>query len=157
MKYLWAPWRMEYILKEKNEGCIFCEIPKENQDKENYVLYRGKFCFVILNTYPYNNGHIMIAPYAHIKNLEELNRDTINELMSLCQKSISVLKEKMNPQGFNIGANIGKVGGAGILEHVHLHIVPRWQGDTNFMPVISDTKVMPQYLSETYDLLKAGF
>ncbi len=157
MKYLWAPWRMEYILKEKNEGCIFCEIPKENQDKENYVLYRGKFCFVILNTYPYNNGHIMIAPYAHIKNLEELNRDTINELMSLCQKSISVLKEKMNPQGFNIGANIGKVGGAGILEHVHLHIVPRWQGDTNFMPVISDTKVMPQYLSETYDLLKAAF
>lgn len=157
MKYLWAPWRMEYILKEKNEGCIFCEIPKENQDKENYVLYRGKFCFVILNTYPYNNGHIMIAPYAHIKNLEELNRDTINELMSLCQKSISVLKKKINPQGFNIGANIGKVGGAGILEHVHLHIVPRWQGDTNFMPVISDTKVMPQYLSETYDLLKAGF
>ncbi len=157
MKYLWAPWRMEYILKEKNEGCIFCEIPKENQDKENYVLYRGKFCFVILNTYPYNNGHIMIAPYAHIKNLEELNRDTINELMSLCQKSISVLKKKMNPQGFNIGANIGRVGGAGILEHVHLHIVPRWQGDTNFMPVISDTKVIPQYLSETYDLLKAGF
>lgn len=157
MKYLWAPWRMEYILKEKNEGCIFCEIPKENQDKENYVLYRGKFCFVILNTYPYNNGHIMIAPYVHIKNLEELNRDTINELMSLCQKSISVLKKKMNPQGFNIGANIGKVGGAGILEHVHLHIVPRWQGDTNFMPVISDTKVMPQYLSETYDLLKAAF
>lgn len=157
MKYLWAPWRMEYILKEKNEGCIFCEIPKENQDKENYVLYRGKFCFVILNTYPYNNGHIMIAPYVHIKNLEELNRDTINELMSLCQKSISVLKKKINPQGFNIGANIGKVGGAGILEHVHLHIVPRWQGDTNFMPVISDTKVMPQYLSETYDLLKAGF
>lgn len=157
MKYLWAPWRMEYILKEKNEGCIFCEIPKENQDKENYVLYRGKFCFVILNTYPYNNGHIMIAPYAHIKNLEELNRDTMNELMSLCQKSISVLKKKINPQGFNIGANIGKVGGAGILEHVHLHIVPRWQGDTNFMPVISDTKIMPQYLSETYDLLKAGF
>jgi len=157
LKYLWAPWRMEYILKEKNEGCIFCEIPKENQDKENYVLYRGKFCFVILNTYPYNNGHIMIAPYDHIKNLEELNRDTINELMSLCQKSISVLKKKINPQGFNIGANIGKVGGAGILEHIHLHIVPRWQGDTNFMPVISDTKVMPQYLSETYDLLKAGF
>ncbi len=157
MKYLWAPWRMEYILKEKNEGCIFCEIPKENQDKENYVLYRGKFCFVILNTYPYNNGHIMIAPYAHIKNLEELNRDTINELMSLCQKGISVLKKKINPQGFNIGANIGKVGGAGILEHIHLHIVPRWQGDTNFMPVISDTKVMPQYLSKTYDLLKAGF
>jgi ATP adenylyltransferase len=148
---------MEYILKEKNEACIFCEIPKENQDKENYVLYRGKFCFVILNTYPYNNGHIMIAPYTHIKNLEELNKDTINELMSLCQKSISVLKEKMNPQGFNIGANIGKVAGAGILEHVHLHVVPRWQGDTNFMPVISDTKVMPQYLSETYDLLKTGF
>jgi len=157
LKHLWAPWRMEYILKEKNKGCIFCEIPKENQDKENYVLYRGKFCFVILNTYPYNNGHIMISPYDQIKNLEELNRDTINELMSLCQKSISVLKEKMNPQGFNIGANIGKVGGAGILEHVHLHIVPRWQGDTNFMPVISDTKVMPQYLSETYDLLKAAF
>jgi ATP adenylyltransferase len=148
---------MEYILKEKNEGCIFCEIPKENRDKENYVLYRGKSCFVILNTYPYNNGHIMIAPYAHIKNLEQLNKDTINELMSLCQKSISVLKEKMNPQGFNIGANIGKVSGAGILDHVHLHIVPRWQGDTNFMPVILDTKVMPQYLSETYDLLKVGF
>lgn len=157
MKHLWAPWRMEYILKEKNEGCIFCEIPKENRDKENYVLYRGKSCFVILNTYPYNNGHIMIAPYAHIKNLEQLNKDTINELMSLCQKSISVLKEKMNPQGFNIGANIGKVSGAGILDHVHLHIVPRWQGDTNFMPVILDTKVMPQYLSETYDLLKVGF
>mgnify|MGYP001043728259 CR=1 FL=1 len=157
MKHLWAPWRMEYILKEKNKGCIFCEIPKENSDKKNYVLYRGKFCFVILNTYPYNNGHIMIAPYAHIKNLEQLNKDTINELMSLCQKSISILKEKMNPQGFNIGANIGKVAGAGILEHVHLHIVPRWQGDTNFMPVIFNTKVMPEYLSKTYNLLKPGF
>lgn len=157
MKHLWAPWRMEYILKEKNEGCIFCEIPEENRDEKNYILYRGEFCFVILNTYPYNNGHIMIAPYSHVKNLEELNKDTINELMSLCQKSIFILKEKMNPQGFNIGVNIGKVAGAGILEHVHLHIVPRWQGDTNFMPVILDTKVIPEYLSKTYYLLKPNF
>lgn len=148
---------MEYILKEKNEGCIFCEIPEENRDEKNYILYRGEFCFVILNTYPYNNGHIMIAPYSHVKNLEELNKDTINELMSLCQKSIFILKEKMNPQGFNIGVNIGKVAGAGILEHVHLHIVPRWQGDTNFMPVILDTKVIPEYLSKTYYLLKPNF
>ena len=157
MKHLWAPWRMEYILKEKKEGCIFCEKPKGNQDKKNYILYRGKFCFVILNAFPYNNGHLMIAPYDHIKNIEELKSETLIELMSLCQKSITVLKEKMNPRGFNIGINISKVAGAGILEHVHLHIVPRWEGDTNFMPVISDTRVIPQYLSETYDLLKPGF
>jgi len=148
---------MEYILKEKNKGCIFCEIPKENQDKKNYILYRGKFCFVILNAFPYNNGHLMIAPYDHIKNIEELKSETLIELMSLCKRSITVLKEKMNPQGFNIGINMGKFAGAGILEHVHLHIVPRWEGDTNFMPVISDTRVIPQYLSETYDLLKPGF
>jgi len=157
LKHLWAPWRMKYILKEKKEGCIFCEKPKENQDKKNYILYRGKFCFVILNAFPYNNGHLMIAPYAHIKNIEELNNNTLIELMSLCQKSITVLKERMDPQGFNIGINISKVAGAGILEHVHLHIVPRWEGDTNFMPVISDTRVIPQYLSETYNLLKPGF
>ena len=157
MKHLWAPWRMEYILKEKKEGCIFCEKPKENQDEKNYILYRGKFCFVILNAFPYNNGHLMIAPYDHIKNIEELKSETLIELMSLCQRSITVLKERMNPQGFNIGINMGKFAGAGILEHVHLHIVPRWEGDTNFMPVISDTRVIPQYLSETYDLLKTGF
>ena len=157
MKHLWAPWRMEYILKEKKEVCIFCEKPKENQDKKNYILYRGKFCFVILNTFPYNNGHLMIAPYAHIKNIEELKSDVLIEQMTLCQKCIKVLKEKINPHGFNIGLNIGRFAGAGILEHIHWHVVPRWEGDTNFMPVISEIRVLPQHLSETYDLLKAGF
>jgi len=149
MKTIWAPWRIEYVTKEKEEGCIFCEKPKEENDRENLILYRGESGFIILNRYPYSNGHLMAVPYRHIKELAELNDRERVELMNLTIKSVEILKV-MKPDGFNIGMNLGRVAGAGIDDHLHFHIVPRWSGDTNFMPVIGDLKVMPEYLNQTY-------
>lgn len=149
MKTIWAPWRIEYITKEKEEGCIFCEKPKERNDRENLILYRGESGFIILNRYPYANGHLMAVPYRHVKELAELNDRERVEIMNLTIKSIEILKA-MKPDGFNIGMNLGRVAGAGIDDHLHFHIVPRWSGDTNFMPVIGDIKVMPEYLDQTY-------
>jgi len=154
MKVLWAPWRIEYIRSPKHEGCIFCDFPKENRDKERLILYRGKYSFVIMNNYPYNPGHVMIAPYRHVANWEELTDEELLEIMKLAQLMIKALKKAMNPHGFNMGVNLGRVAGAGIDSNVHLHIVPRWNGDTNFMPVIADTKVIPESLEEAYDELK---
>jgi len=155
MKILWAPWRIKYILQEKPKGCIFCEKPKENRDEENLILYRAKYNFVIMNLYPYNNGHLMIAPYRHVSTIELLNADELGEMMVLAKACLTLLREVMKPDGFNIGFNIGRVAGAGIEEHVHMHIVPRWNGDTNFMPVIGDVKVIPEALSDTYRKLRA--
>ena len=135
MKHIWAPWRIEYIKAEKPAGCILCDKPEEKKDKENYILYRGKKNFIMLNCYPYNPGHLLIAPYRHIGNMEELTEEERNEHYELVIRSIVVLKKVMKPAGFNIGANLGKVAGAGIEDHFHSHIVPRWQGDNNFMPV----------------------
>ncbi len=157
MKKIWAPWRIEYILKEKPEGCILCDKPKENNDALNYILYRGDNNFVIMNSYPYNPGHLMVAPYRHVANLEELTSDELHEHFEIVSRSIKILREVFNPGGFNIGINIGKAAGAGIDEHVHTHIVPRWQGDTNFMPVVSDVTVVPEALAETYEKLKGKF
>ena len=154
MKLLWAPWRIEYIKHEKPDGCIFCKAISENKDSENLILWRGKLAFVIMNKFPYNNGHLMVAPYRHIGRFEELTVEELTEIGVLIQKSIKVLRKVMSPDGFNIGINMGKVAGAGVEDHIHVHIVPRWNGDTNFMPVITDTRVIPQSLQDTYKELK---
>ncbi len=157
MEQIWAPWRIEYIQMEKPKGCILCDKPIQNNDTGNYILYRGDKNFIILNTYPYNPGHLMIAPYRHIANLEELTNEELHEHFEIVSRSIKVLRQTFNPNGFNIGINIGKAAGAGIEEHVHTHIVPRWQGDTNFMPVISDVRVVPEALAQTYEKLIGKF
>ena len=159
MKKLWAPWRIEYILapKDNKEECIFCEKPQKNEDRKNLILYRGNTVFVIMNLYPYNNAHIMVVPYRHVDNTQALTRDELSEMMQVTDASMAILKEKMKAQGFNFGANIGLAGGAGIEEHIHFHIVPRWIGDTNFMPVLGHTKVQVQGLQDSYDSLKPLF
>jgi len=157
MKYIWAPWRIEYIKAEKPAGCILCDKPKEKKDKRNYILYRGKKNFIMLNGYPYNPGHLLIAPYRHVANLEELTEAERNEHYELVSRSIIVLKKTMKPAGFNIGANLGRVAGAGIEDHFHSHVVPRWQGDNNFMPVLGEAKVIPQALADTYTSLFRKF
>ncbi len=154
MEQIWAPWRIQYIQMEKSEGCILCEKPKENKDVQNYILFRGNKNFVILNSYPYNPGHLMVSPYRHVAGLEELTKDEQQEHFELVSRGIKVLKGVFNPGGFNIGINMGKAAGAGIEDHFHTHIVPRWQGDTNFMPVLSEVKVLPEALADTYQKLK---
>ncbi len=159
MKRLWAPWRMQYILEAdlKGEGCIFCTKPSQNRDEENMILFRGEHVFVIMNIFPYNTGHLMIAPYSHVASLELLSQDEVTEMFTLAQEVIKILRKVMEPDGFNVGINIGRVAGAGFDQHVHLHIVPRWNGDTNFMPVLADVKVIPEGLRETYNRLKPHF
>ncbi len=157
MKYIWAPWRIEYIKAKKPAGCVLCNLPKENKDKENYIIHRGKKNFIILNSYPYNPGHLLIAPYRHIANLEELTEVERDEHYELVSRSIVVLKKVMKPAGFNIGANLGRAAGAGIEDHFHSHIVPRWQGDNNIMPVLGEVKVIPQALADTYKALVGHF
>lgn len=152
MKTLWAPWRIEYIAGEKDNGCIFCDKPKEGNDKENLILFKGESSFIIMNRYPYSNGHLMAVPYRHTNNMSELKDNERLELMNLTTKCIEIL-DIMNPDGFNVGMNLGTAGGAGIDDHLHFHIVPRWNGDTNFMPLIGDVKVMPEYLKDTYKKL----
>jgi ATP adenylyltransferase len=157
MEQIWAPWRMEYIRMEKPEGCILCEKPAQDSDMENYILHRGSKNFVILNTYPYNPGHLLIAPYRHLGGLDELNDEERNENFAIVCRCLELLREAFHPDGFNIGINMGRVAGAGIDKHVHTHIVPRWQGDANFMPVISNVRVIPEALAETFEKLKGGF
>ncbi|HIC39390.1 MAG TPA: HIT domain-containing protein [Candidatus Marinimicrobia bacterium] len=154
---LWAPWRMDYILSEKENGCIFCNKPKKDNDRNMLILHRGKNVFVMMNLYPYNNGHLLIAPYTHADNSNELTIEDRGEIMELANASMEIIKKSMNAEGFNFGANVGKSGGAGIEEHIHFHVVPRWQGDTNFMPIISHIKVQVEGLLETYDNLKTHF
>ena len=157
MKQMWAPWRMEYIQMKKAKGCFLCETPGQDNDAANHILYRGEKNFIIMNTYPYNPGHLMIVPYRHIASLEELTEEELHEHIDIVSRSIKVLRQAFSPGGFNLGINIGKVAGAGIEDHVHTHIVPRWQGDTNFMPVISDVRVVPEALAETYKKLQGKF
>jgi ATP adenylyltransferase len=151
---------MEYILSDKSnaDGCIFCKIVAgdSDQDRDNYLLYRGEKACIMLNLYPYNNGHLLILPYAHIAELDELPPDVQTELMQLTSLSLRLLRRVMQPQGFNLGANIGRTAGAGIENHVHLHIVPRWAGDTNFMPVIAHARVIPEWLDQTYARLRSA-
>ncbi len=159
MKHLWAPWRMEYILNaiDKPGGCIFCEFPKANDDEKYLIPYRSEHCFVIMNKFPYNNGHLMVVPYMHTGNFLELPVEVLTDLQQTIQKAIRVMNNVMHPHAFNVGMNIGRTAGAGIDEHLHYHIVPRWDGDTNFMPVISDTKVVSESLQATFKKLKTEF
>lgn len=156
-KPLWAPWRIDYILGEKPDGCVFCAMPREGDDRKRYILYRGETCYVILNLFPYNNGHLMIVPFRHVSDYSSLDSAELAESAELTKKSVIALKQAFKPEGFNIGVNQGAVAGAGIEEHLHLHIVPRWHGDFNYMPVIGQTKVIPQHLSRTYDALADKF
>lgn len=157
MKVLWAPWRMNYILSIKDEGCIFCELPKQNRDRENLILYRSKHNFVIMNRYPYNNGHIMVVPYIHTSSLDNLSDEILLDFMKVTQHSINSIQKAFMPDGFNIGINIGRIAGAGMEEHVHLHMVPRWAGDTSFMTVFDEIRVIPEHLIQTYDRLYSAF
>lgn len=154
---IWAPWRIEYILGEKEKSCLFCRVIDEKNDEKNLVLYRGRLAFIIMNLYPYNPGHLMVAPYEHISELELLETEVANEVMALTQKCIAVLKKKMNPDGLNAGLNLGEIAGSSIKEHLHMHIVPRWQGDNNFMPVVAGIRVVPQVIEETYGFLEPEF
>jgi len=157
MKQIWAPRRMEYIQMKKANGCILCKILGQDSDDANYILYRGDKNFVIMNSYPYNPGHLMIVPYRHIASLEELAGEELHEHFDIVSRSIKVLRQEFSPEGFNLGMNMGKIAGAGIVDHIHTHVVPRWQGDTNFMSVISDVRVIPEALAETYQKLRGKF
>jgi len=162
MKNLWSPWRSKYIESFKEEqsngSCIFCDaVEKDITDMSNLVVHKSKNTFVILNLYPYNNGHLMIVPKRHISKIESLTEEEAHELMDEIMSAEKVLKKIYSPQGFNVGANLGRAGGAGIEEHIHFHIVPRWNGDTNFMPAIGEVKVISQDLAETKKKLLAGY
>jgi ATP adenylyltransferase len=155
MEYLWAPWRVEYIERHVESGCILCQKPREDNDEANLILHRGQHNFIVMNAFPYNPGHLIVAPYRHVADLQDLTDGEANEHLDVVKDSLRLLKEVMKPAGFNVGLNLGRVAGAGIADHLHTHIVPRWQGDTNFMPVLSDTKVMSEGLSALYHKLEA--
>lgn len=148
---------MEYIKGEKSGECIFCTLPKENEDDKNCILYQGQSAFIIMNIFPYNSAHVMVSPFRHLNCLTKLNDNESAEVNQLTHKCIEILRTVINPDGFNIGYNIGKAAGAGFDEHIHCHIVPRWAGDTNFMPVLGETKVHPEHLKTTYNKLLPHF
>lgn len=154
MEKIWAPWRIKYIKKVGKKGCVFCRTIKSKNDRKNYILYRGDHSFIILNIYPYNNGHLMVAPFRHKPSLRQLKKNEITDMMSLVQIAQNTLDKTIRPDGYNIGINEGKISGAGIVGHVHIHIVPRWNGDTNFMTAIANAKVIPQPLNDLYSKLK---
>lgn len=154
MKKMWAPWRSEFIYKRKRNGCIFCKALKSRLEQKKYIVKISEYSFAMLNIYPYNNGHLMVAPKTHKGKLENLDKEQLTDLMQLTQKCVKLLDKAIKPKGFNIGINIGKIAGAGFPGHLHIHIVPRWEGDTNFMPVLAKTKVMSESLSSLYRRLK---
>ncbi len=162
MERLWAPWRMAYIKMDDNQkkgptGCIFCDKPAATDDAENLIIYRGSNAFVLMNLYPYNNGHLMIAPYKHTANLADLADETLLEIMQLTTRAQAALRTAFAPNGYNVGINLGQIAGAGIADHLHQHIVPRWNGDSNFMHAIGDTKVLPESLAVTRDKIIAAW
>jgi ATP adenylyltransferase len=158
MEHLWAPWRMEYITEEPRPGCLFCRVIEHPDDKDAaLVVWRPEGALVMLNKYPYNPGHAMVAPVAHVGGLEDLDDEQTTALMRALKRTVTVLKAELKPEGFNIGANIGRVAGAGMPDHVHLHVVPRWNGDTNFMPVLGEVKVVNEHLLQTAAKLSEAF
>jgi len=158
MERLWAPWRIRYIEKAKEEkGCFLCDLPRQNKDAANYILCRGRLNFVILNSYPYNAGHLMVVPYRHVAGLDEMTAAERSDHIEVIVRAIKVLKEVFKPEGFNTGVNMGRIAGAGLDKHIHSHVVPRWQGDSNFMPLLADTKVINEALEETYRKLSGRF
>ena len=159
---IWAPWRLEYVKdasKDNEDECIFCAKlgDGEEHDEENLIVHRAERCFVILNKYPYTNGHLMVAPYDHVGSLPALDDETVAEMMSLSKQAMRILEATYSPHGYNVGFNQGRVAGAGVEHHIHMHVVPRWGGDTNFMPVLADTRVMPQTLEQSYKALAGAF
>lgn len=160
MEVLWAPWRMEFILGKKPEGCIFCTFPAETgaeADRQNLIVGRSKLSFAILNRFPYNSGHLMVIPRRHTAEFPSLAAQESSDLHRLLQLSVSALQEAYRPDGLNIGMNLGRSAGAGIADHLHYHLVPRWAGDTNFMPLLADTKVVVEHLTQSYDKLRVLF
>ncbi|MDP9188554.1 MAG: HIT domain-containing protein [Actinomycetota bacterium] len=157
---IWAPWRLKYVKdasKASEQECIFCTKPQSGDDEANLIVHRGERCFVILNLFPYTNGHLMVAPYAHLDSIASIDDEATAEMMALSRRAITVLEQAYSPHGFNVGFNQGRVAGAGVEHHIHMHVVPRWGGDTNFMPVLADTRVMPQSLEESYAALRGRF
>jgi ATP adenylyltransferase len=151
MDYLWTPWRYAYVsTAEKAEGCVFCRALNAGDDEKTGIIYRGEHCFLILNTYPYTPGHIMIVPYAHLDQLQKLPAEAAREMMALSQRMETVLRELYHPDGVNLGMNIGKAAGAGIAGHIHMHVLPRWVADSNFMTVVGETRILPETLEETW-------
>jgi ATP adenylyltransferase len=157
---IWAPWRLAYVRaasEHPEQECIFCAKPAAGDDEANLIVHRGEGCFVVLNLFPYTNGHLMVAPYEHVGLLPDLDAETVAEMMTLTQRAIMVLDNTFSPHGYNVGFNQGRVAGAGVEHHIHMHVVPRWGGDSSFMPVLADTRVMPQTLADSYRTLKGSF
>lgn len=158
MKQLWAPWRLAFIEKANHDaGCVFCEQPGLKQDRRAYILWRGRHAYVMMNIYPYSTGHLLIAPYRHIATIEDLPPSVLLDMTRLVQRAVKAIRRAYAPEGFNLGINQGRVAGAGIERHIHLHIVPRWEADTNFMPLLGETRVLPQHLKASFARLKAAF
>lgn len=154
MDHLWAPWRMGYVSAEQPKGCIFCTKPAAGDDEANQILHRGDLVFIMLNAFPYNSGHLMIAPFRHIGDPLELEPQESSELLYSIRIAIEVLRDSLAPEGINIGMNVGRAAGAGYADHIHIHVVPRWSGDTNFMAITADTRVVPEALADSYRKLK---
>ncbi len=158
MNHLWSPWRMTYIEKhEKESGCVFCNAQAKADSAENLIAFRGQNSYVILNRYPYTSGHLMVIPFVHVSNLEELNAEARAEMIELTSRCTSILRKTYRTESFNVGINIGEAAGAGVLGHVHIHIVPRWAGDTNFITTTGETRVLPEALEDTYKRVREGF
>jgi ATP adenylyltransferase len=158
MDYLWTPWRYAYVsAAEKTTGCVFCDAPKEKDDAKVGIVHRGQFCYIILNAFPYTPGHVMIVPYAHLDELQKLPREAANEMISLSQRMETVLRDLYRPDGINLGMNIGKAAGAGIAGHIHMHELPRWVADANFVSVIGETRILPETLDITWKRMREAF
>lgn len=157
MKHLWCPWRIEYILGKKPDSCVFCLPETVEEDEERLILFRGKGNFVVMNKYPYNNGHLMVVPYRHLMDIGDLTAEESFEMMCLLRECSRILRDEFSPQGINIGLNLGEAAGAGIREHMHFHLVPRWNGDSSFMAVLDEVRVMPEHLHATYAKLRPRF
>ncbi len=157
MKVLWAPWRLSYILGPKPDACVFCLPEHTHEDEERLILHRGKHCFVIMNKFPYNNGHLMVTPYRHVMDFTLLTNEESTEMMDFLQRCTGILQARFHCQGINIGLNLGEAAGAGIREHLHFHLVPRWNGDSSFMAVMDEVRMVPEHLHATYLALKPFF
>jgi ATP adenylyltransferase len=157
MDYLWTPWRYAYVsTAEKSTGCVFCKAVNAGNDEKSLIVYRGRHCFIILNAFPYTPGHVMVVPYAHLDELQKLPSEAATEMMALAQRMESVLRQLYTPDGINLGMNIGKAAGAGIAGHIHMHILPRWVADANFLSVVGETRILPETLQETWKKMTAA-
>ena len=157
MDYLWTPWRYVYVTSaDRTPGCIFCEAAKSPDDRKSRIVYRGRDCFIILNTFPYTPGHVMVVPYAHLDELQLLSSEAAHEMIELCQRVENVLRQLYTPDGVNLGMNIGKAAGAGVAGHIHMHMLPRWVADANFLSVVGETRILPETLEVTWERMRVA-